>query len=859
MILGEDNHAWNSVIQNPGIQNVGNQNELIVVPWIANQNVNPNENGNVVAARAEGNANGNNGIQIQAKEFDLIAATGDLDEIEEVNTNYILMANLHMEQSGGTIEQYLATVEETRAYFESLYNNLAIKVEKVNSVNHKIKETNAELTIELARYKNQEKLAVESLDKITISKKENECLFRAVVSQDIMPIVQSPSVVETSDLQTELERNKERINPSKNYRDNKFVPINQAKASVRTKPIIVSQPHVITKKDVNFDTNGLSSTGVDNTAKTRMPQPRSNTKIDRVSSVSKSSCIKNNEVEVEEHHRNLLLSKYQKHMSSECNNVKLAIRNDKSEVVCAMCKQCLITTNHDVCVLNYVDDINSCADNQNAKVSNIANFQKHKAKVKKSKKLGSKDRLASPKPRNPRTCLRWSPTGRIFDFSGKLIESSDSEYQSDCSNGDNACASNLQEKRSPNSTSFLGRNDHILVILAYGDLQWGNILVERVYYVKGLGDNLFSIRQFFDLDLEVAFRRNTYFVKNLKRVNLLNENSTTNFYIINLHEMASASPICIMARATSTKSWLWHQRLFHLNFDNINDLAKNDLVSGLPKFKYLKEYLFPSCEQGKSKTSPHKPKPVPNSKQMLHLLHMDLCMPMRVESINGKRYVLVIVDDYSRYTWVYFLRSKDEAPEVIKTFLKKIQVLLQALVIIIRPTMEHNLQIRNQTLVEAVRTMLIFSCALLFLWAEAIATACYTQNYSLIHQKLNKTSYELINGRKLDISFLHVFKALCYPKNDREDIRKLSAKELALTYAPSTITSQKATESNQNLQTPNASTTNAKSTLIPTNTSSQAANTPNTSQEVDEIQSQPQHVQQQDNHQPLQSDAVAEN
>ncbi|GJZ62172.1 retrovirus-related pol polyprotein from transposon TNT 1-94 [Tanacetum coccineum] len=133
-----------------------------------------------------------------------------------------------------------------------------------------------------------------------------------------------------------------------------------------------------------------------------------------------------------------------------------------------------------------------------------------------------------------------------------------------------------------------------------------------------------------------------------------------------------------MARATSTKSWLWHQRLSHLNFDTINDLAKNDLVTGLPKFKYHKEHLCPSCEQGKSKRASHPPKPVPNSKQRLHLLHMDLCGPMRIASINGKRYVLVIVDDYSRYTWVHFLRSKDEAPEVIKTFLKRIIVLLHS-------------------------------------------------------------------------------------------------------------------------------------------------------------------------------------
>ncbi|GJX22454.1 retrovirus-related pol polyprotein from transposon TNT 1-94 [Tanacetum coccineum] len=719
-----------------------------------------------------------------------------------------------------------------------------------------------------------------------------------------------------------------RINPSKTSREDKFMPIKQASASVRTKPITVSQPHVITKKDINSDSNGLSSTGVDNTAKTRRPQPRSNTKTDRVPSASKSSCIKNKEVEVEEYHRNLLLSKNKKHMSSECNNIKLAIRNDNSEVVCAVCKKYLITANHDVCVLNYVNDMNSHADNQNAKVLNTANQKKHKEKVKNSKKLGSKERLPSPKPTKPRICLRWSPTRRIFDCSGKLIESCDPECQSDSSKGDNACTSNLQEpttKRFPNSTSLLGRlskfvygaltqflgtvrfgNDHIAAILGYGDLQWGNILITMVYFVEGLGHNLFSVGQFCDSDLEVAFRRNTCFVINLEGGDLLKGNRTINLYTINLHEMASSSPIFLIARATSTKSWLWHQRLSHLNFDTINDLAKNDLVTGLLKFKYHKKHICPSCEQGKSKKASHPPKPVPNSKQRLHLLHMDLCSPMIVESFNGKRYVLVIMDDYSLYTWVYFLRSKDEAPEEIKTFLKKIKVLLQALVIIVRtdngiefknqvlkyyfdqvrishqtsyvktPQQNGVVEQRNRTLVEATRTMLIFSCAPLFLWAKAIATACYTQNRSIIRRRFDKTPCEPINGKKLDISFLHVFGALCYPKNDHEDIGKLGAKGLDLTYAPSTITSQKPTERElellfeamhddylggqpsaatrtapdapapQVLQTPTASTTTANTALTPTNSSSQAANIPNTSQEVDELQQQQQHIQQQD-------------
>nr|GFC55164.1 retrovirus-related Pol polyprotein from transposon TNT 1-94 [Tanacetum cinerariifolium] len=226
----------------------------------------------------------------------------------------------------------------------------------------------------------------------------------------------------------------------------------------------------------------------------------------------------------------------------------------------------------------------------------------------------------------------------------------------------------------------------------------GKYFDHRVYFVEGLGYNLFSVGQFYDSNLKVVFRRNTCFVKNLEGVDLLKGNHTTNLHTINLYDMAFASPICLLAGASSTKSWLWHQRLSHLNFDTINDLAKNDLVSGLPKFKYHKEHLFPLCEQGKSKKASHPPKPVPNSRQRLHLLYMDLCGPMRSASINGKRYVLVFVDDYSRYTWVPFLGSKDEAPEVIKTFLKRISILLQSPVIIIRT--DNGTELKNQVLKE---------------------------------------------------------------------------------------------------------------------------------------------------------------
>ncbi|GJZ20592.1 retrovirus-related pol polyprotein from transposon TNT 1-94 [Tanacetum coccineum] len=250
----------------------------------------------------------------------------------------------------------------------------------------------------------------------------------------------------------------------------------------------------------------------------------------------------------------------------------------------------------------------------------------------------------------------------------------------------------------------------------------------------------------------------------------------------------------------------YHRRLSHLNFGTINQLMLKDLVDGLSKFKYNKDHLCSACEQGKSKKASLPPKLVPSTKSKLELLHMDLCGPMRVASINGKKYILVIVDDYSRYTWVYFLRTKEEALDMIIDFVTQVQRNLKAQILMIRtnnvtefknenlwafyamlcivhqtsisqkPQQNGVVELRNRTLVEAACTMLIFSKAPEFLWTEAIATACFTQNRSIVHTRYNKTPYELIRGRKPNIQYFHVFGSLCYPTNDHDDLGKMKPK-----------------------------------------------------------------------------------
>nr|GEX29653.1 hypothetical protein [Tanacetum cinerariifolium] len=328
--------------------------------------------------------------------------------------------------------------------------------------------------------------------------------------------------------------------------------------------------------------------------------------------------------------------------------------------------------------------------------------------------------------------------------------------------------------------------------------------------------------QFCDSDLEVAFRRDACFIKNLKGVDLLKGYRSTNLYTINFHEMASASPICLMARASSTKSWLWHQRLSHLNFDTINDLARNDLVAGLPKFKCHKEHLCPSYEapeviikflkrimvllqspviiirtdngtEFKNQVLKEYFDTVGISHQMssVQTLQPNGVVERRNRTLVEAARTMLIFSHASLFLWAEAIATNDREDIgklgvkgdigffigysadscAYRVYNRRTKKIIETMNVPFDELLAMAFEQRK-----AARTMLIFSRAPLFLWDEAIATACFTQNCSIIHRRFNKTPYELINGRKPDISFLHVFGALYYPKNDREDIGKLGAK-----------------------------------------------------------------------------------
>ncbi|GKB95928.1 retrovirus-related pol polyprotein from transposon TNT 1-94 [Tanacetum coccineum] len=187
----------------------------------------------------------------------------------------------------------------------------------------------------------------------------------------------------------------------------------------------------------------------------------------------------------------------------------------------------------------------------------------------------------------------------------------------------NVPSSSLDECKSSKLFSVKFENDHVAKILGYGDYRIGNVTISRVYYVEGLGYNLFSVRKFCDSNLEVAFRQHTCFIRNLEGVDLLTGSRGNNLYTLSLGDMMASSPICLLSKASKT-----------------------------------------------NKKKPHKPKSEDTNQEKLYLLHMDLCGSMRVTSINGKKYILVIVDDYSLFTWVKLLRT-DNGSEFVNQTLRE--------------------------------------------------------------------------------------------------------------------------------------------------------------------------------------------
>ncbi|GJZ67559.1 retrovirus-related pol polyprotein from transposon TNT 1-94 [Tanacetum coccineum] len=323
-------------------------------------------------------------------------------------------------------------------------------------------------------------------------------------------------------------------------------------------------------------------------------------------------------------------------------DVKHSLLNANSEPICATCKKSMFEGVHDICLLDFVENVNSRAKS----AKNIKNkiFGNLRVTITSAN-------VVPPKKTTSHSVETQKPTLKVYNMKPKNVKNVD-----------------IPSSSSLVMTVRFG-NDHIERIMGYGDYQLGNVTISRVYYVEGLGHNLFSVGQFCDANLEVAFRKNTCFIRNLEGVDLISRLRDTNLYTISLDDMLKTSLI-----------------------------SKDGLARGIPRLIFQKDHLCSACALGKSKKSSRQPKAKDTNKEKLYLLYMDLCGPMRVASINGKRYILVIVDDYSRFTWVRFLRAKDEALEAIIKCIKNIQVHLNATVRNIRT--DNGFEFVNQTLRE---------------------------------------------------------------------------------------------------------------------------------------------------------------
>ncbi|GJY99606.1 retrovirus-related pol polyprotein from transposon TNT 1-94 [Tanacetum coccineum] len=456
----------------------------------------------------------------------------------------------------------------------------------------------------------------------------------------------------------ELLTNISKTCPSINNADGKLVavtPKNKDKRVRFTEPVTSSgNTNTKTSSLSNLVSNKptLSSTGVKPSTSASGSQPSGNTKKDKIQQTP-SSTQKN---KVEAHPRKVKSSLKNKDCVVEPKgtaHVQHSKLNANSELKCVKCNGCMLSDNHDLCVLDFINNVNARTKSKSVKKNSKRKVWKPTGKVftnigyiwrptgrtftivgnacpltrittttevplRKPTALDNETSkpvvtlVYSRKPRKSKTNVPVSKS-KVVQIVLWYLDSGCSKHMT----GDRSQLTNFVNK-------FLGTikfgNDHVAKILGYGDYQIGNVTISRVYYVEGLGHNLFSVGQFCDSNLEVAFRQHTCFIRNLEGVDLLTGSRGNNLYTLSLGDMMASSPICLLSKASKTKSWLWHRRLSHLNFGAINHLARHGLVRGLPKLKFEKDHLCSACAMGKSKKKPHKPKSEDTNQEKLYLI-----------------------------------------------------------------------------------------------------------------------------------------------------------------------------------------------------------------------------------------------
>ncbi|GKB66281.1 retrovirus-related pol polyprotein from transposon TNT 1-94 [Tanacetum coccineum] len=369
---------------------------------------------------------------------------------------------------------------------------------------------------------------------------------------------------------------------------------------------------------------GIDGSNSNTSTSVSRPQLKSNHLEDRVMSNNSQG----KKQEVEDHRRKFKFSNNKTSVTA-CND-SLNAKTSNVNFVCVTCGKCVLNDNHDLCVLHYINGVNS---RTRQPMAVPISTREPKQNVNQSVATSSKKTVATDstvkKSRNitrklyeqvSKTCSWWYPKYTPPGYNWKP-KSQKGNVNPNISMplGNASRTANILEHKTPRCSTVSNTpltvkfgNDQIAPILGYGDLFQGTITIKRVYYVEGLNHNLFSVGQLCDADLEVAFRKSTCYIRDLKGNDLLKGSRGTDLYSISLQDSTTPNPICLMAKATSSQAWLWHRRLSHLNFDTINLLSKNNIVNGLPKLKFVKDHLCSSCELGKAKRKSFHTKTTPS-------------------------------------------------------------------------------------------------------------------------------------------------------------------------------------------------------------------------------------------------------
>nr|GEW89194.1 retrovirus-related Pol polyprotein from transposon TNT 1-94 [Tanacetum cinerariifolium] len=566
---------------------------------------------------------------LKTKAYEILVVKEKHDEL--IKQSFFNKVTLRRSCQAKNKDQFRApTTQDMEILVQTCLMPLAIKTQNDSFIFvHELKQ---EMHVDLKYVESPKK----EIDKLESDKAKFSNMYDIILQQYLKTQLQDKNIA-ISELKKLIEKGKGKSVETKF--DKPYV-VRQPNAQRIPKPSVLGKPtpfsnslerRYFSKTKSVPKTN--ESEGVNHKTNVSRPQHKSNQLKDKV--LPNNSQVKPKKTQVEEHPRIPSISNKTKSIIA-CND-SLNFKTSNVNAVCATCEKCLVDSNNFTCVTKMLNDVNA-----RTKKPNVVPISTTKPKVHVNKSVATprKKKVAS-KPTNqkphsyfrmlyektsktwkwwieqqspsgykwvPKTKMQWVPKAKNKNVQKRIIQLIIFIVDSGCTKymTGNLKLCNFVKK-------FLGTvcfgNDQFVPILGYGDLVQGNITINRVYYVEGLNHNLFSVGQFCDVDLEVAFRKSTCFVRDLQGNDLL-----------------TAS--------------LWHRRLFHLNFDYINLLSKKDIMIGLPKLKYVKDQLCSSCELSKAKRSSFKSKAVPSSKGRLNLLHMDLRGPLRVASINGKRYIL---------------------------------------------------------------------------------------------------------------------------------------------------------------------------------------------------------------------------